>query len=385
MKEMDEEQIVKSINSFSIDLYIKLKELEKNLFFSPFSIFTALAMVYSGARGLTETQMKETLHITLDRNRFPMIFKKLLEMLYSDKGSELHIANLLCIQEGYELYERYLWIIDDVYNGTLWKLNFKAVAEVCAKINTWVAEQTRGKIKNIIDTIEENMGLILVNAIYFKGIWSNTFKEKDTNDENFTLISGKKVLTQMMHQTDKFRFLEEGDFQILEMPYKEIRIFGVLERICLVIFLPKKKDGLEELENVITIEKINHHLLRLQKLREQKIKVIFPRFKIETKYKLSKFLHDLGISDAFTSRADFSGISHDPPKRISQVIHKAFVEVNERGTEAAAATTIAVLGAALGQMKEPPEFRADHPFLFFLMDSQTRTILFIGRLMNPNA
>ena len=382
---MDEVKIIKANNIFSIDLYAKLKEPEKNLFFSPFSIFTAIAMVFTGARGLTENQIKETLHITLDQNRFHSEFKKLLKILYGERGSELHLANLLCIQKGYELLEQFLWVIDDKYSGAIWELDFKDVAESCAKINSWVAEQTRGKIKNIIETINENMGLILVNAIYFKGEWNSPFEEKDTKDEPFTLISGEEVLVPMMHQKDKFCFLEEDGFQILEMHYKGIRIFGTLEQISMVIFLPEKKNGLDELENILTFEQIINHLSRLQKLWERKIKVIFPRFKIETRYELSENLSDLGITDAFTNRSDFSGIAKDPPQSISKVIHKAFVDVNERGTEAAAATALTMLGASMGPRQEPPEFRADHPFLFLLIDSQTRTILFIGRVMNPKA
>ncbi len=380
---MDEGRIVKANNAFSVDLYAQLKEPEKNLFFSPFSIFIAISMVYVGARGLTETQIKETLHISQDQRDFHMEFKKLLRILYSERASELNIANLLCIEKGYELLERFLFIVDDNFKGAIWELDFKSEVETCAKINAWVAEQTKGKIKNIIEAIEENMGLILVNAIYFKGTWDNPFKEKNTRDEPFTLLSGEEVIVPMMHQTDNFRFIEEESFQVLEMPYKGIRVFGVIERISMIIFLPKKNVSIEEFENVLTIEQIVNHISSLQKLSERKIKITFPQFKIETRYQLSKALYDLGIVDAFSDSSDFSGIAKDPPKRISKFIHKAFVDVNERGTEAAAVTAVTMLGASLGPKQEPPEFRADHPFLFLLIDSQTGAILFIGRVMNP--
>ncbi len=380
---MDEEQIIKAINTFSIDLYTKLKEPDKNLFFSPFSIFTALSMIYAGAHGLTENQIKETLHITLDQNLFHTEFKKLLGILYGNRGSELHIANLLCIQKGYKLLERFLWIIDDTYSGATWELDFKGDADPCSKINDWVAEQTRGKIKNIINSIEEIIGLILVNAIYFKGSWDKAFKEENTNDDSFTLISGEEILVPMMHKTDNYSFLEEDNFQILEMYYKRIRIFGSLEQISMIIFLPNKKNGLGELEEVITVEKIINYVKRLKKLSEQKIKVVIPRFKIETRYELSKTLSELGITEAFTNRADFSRIAKNPPGPISKVIHKAFIDVNEKSTEAAAATALTVLGASFVPRQKPPEFRADHPFLYLIIDSQTRTILFIGRVMNP--
>ena len=380
---MDEDKLIEATNTFSIELYNKLKEPTKNLFFSPFSIYTVLAMVYAGARGSTEKQMRDILNINLEQNRFQSEFKKLLRIFYDGKGSELNLANLVCIQEDYSVLEKFLWIIDDIYNGAIWELDFNAVKESCAKINAWVAEKTQGKILNILDSIDENMGIIVVNAIYFKGAWEYPFKERLTEDDSFTLSSGEKISVPMMHQTDKFRFLEEDGFKILEMPYKGERVFGTYERISMVIFLPDKNDGLEELENLLTYNTIMNQLSKLQKLWERKIKIIFPKFKFETKYELLKPLYDLGLVDAFSDNADFSGIAKDPPESISRIIHKAFVDVNERGTEAAAVTALRILGGSLGPIQKPPEFRADHPFLFFLIDSKTKTILFIGKLTNP--
>jgi serpin B len=153
----------------------------------------------------------------------------------------------------------------------------------------------------------------------------------------------------------------------------------------MVIFLPEKKDGIEDLENSLTNENIEKYLEKLHKIWEKHIDVIFPKFKIEIEYELKNILYNLGMTSAFSDGADFSGIAEDPPRFISQIIHKAFVEVNERGTEAAAVTALRMLGAAMGPTLNPPEFRADHPFIFLLIDSYTRTILFIGRVMNPNA
>jgi serpin B len=379
---MSKEHLIKENNKFSMELYEKLKRTESNLFFSPFSIFTALAMIYAGARGLTESQMKETLHITLDQTRFHSEYKKLLGMFQREGDSEIHLANLIAIQEDYKLLEKYLWIIDDNYNGTTMQLNFKESADSCAKINTWVAKQTRDKIKDIIESVDEKMGLVIANAIYFKGTWEKLFKEKDTKNEPFTLSSGEEIEVSMMYQKKKFRFIEEESFQVLEMLYKGTRIFGTLERISMVIFLPRKADGLAELEDSLTIDDIINYISKLQNDWEKEIKIYIPKFKFESKYRLSGVLSSLGMTNAFTDQADFSGISEDPPEKISQIVHKAFVDVNERGTEAAAATAVAVLGASLMKPKIP-EFRADHPFLFFLIDTQTKTILFIGRVINP--
>jgi len=378
-----EDQIVKGNNKFSIDIFQAMKIPEENLFFSPLSIYTLLSMVFAGARGLTETQIKTVLHIKLDQVRFHSEYKKLLSVFQRDTGSELSMANLLCVHKKYQLLEKYLWIVEDTYGGTIWNLDFNAIPETCLKINTWVAEHTQGKIKNVIHTLKEDDGFVLVNAIYFKGTWENLFKEKDTKEENFTLLSGDKILVQMMHQKEKFRWINEDGFQILEMPYKGIRIFGTLEHISMIIFLPEKKDGIEDLENSLTNEKIENYLEKLHKIWEKEINVYFPKFKIEKGYELKKILHNLGMTSAFSEGANFSKIAEDPPKYISQIIHKAFVEVNERGTEAAAVTALRVLGSAIGPTAKPPDFRADHPFIFLLIDSYTRAILFIGRVVNP--
>jgi len=386
MRNLKEEELIKATSTFAIELYSQLRETEKNLFFSPFSIFTALAMVYAGARGSTAKQMEQTLHIPLEQHQFHMTLKKLLRILRSDESNKdtiLSIANLMCVKEGYDLLEKFLWTIEDNYDAPIWKLDFSLDVETCAKINVWVSEQTRGKIKNIIDAIHPEMRIILINAIYFKGEWEKTFDKKYTKDERFTLINGEKLLVPMMHQTNNFSYLEDDQFQILEMPYKGNLIFGTREQVSMVVFLPKRFNSGSELDSLLDIQKIEDYLSRLREQYAQKVKAFFPRFTINLSYTLTKFLSNLGITEAFTTNADFSGISKEPDIFVSDVIHKAFVEVNEKGTEAAAVTALRVVGASIGPRKEPPIFRADHPFLFLIQDSQTKTILFIGKLMNP--
>jgi serpin B len=380
---MEEKQIIKGNNKFSIAIFQALKSPNENIFFSPLSIYTILSIVFAGARGLTETQIKEILFIKLDQNRFHSEFKKILGLFQRDTGSELSMANLLCINNNYKLLEKFLWTVEDNYGGAIWKLDFNAISDTCAKINTWVAEHTQGKIKDVIHTLNEDLGILLVNAIYFKGTWEKLFKENDTKEENFTLLSGQSILVPMMHQKNKFRYLEGDGCQILEMPYKGIRVFGSLEHISMIIILPEKKDGIEDIGISLTTEKIENYLEKLNHIWERELNVIFPKFKIETEYKLNKTLYTLGMISAFSDGANFSGIAVDPPRYISQIIHKAFVEVNEKGTEAAAVTVIRMLGAGMVPIVEPTEFRADHPFIFLLVDSNTRTILFIGRILNP--
>ena len=380
---MEEEQIIKGNNKFSIDLFQTMKSPEENLFFSPLSIYTLLSIVFAGARGLTETQIKAILYIKLDQNRFHSNYKKLLRVFQHDMGSELSMANLLCIHKSYQLFDKYLWIVEDTYGGAIWKLDFNAIKETISKINSWVAEHTHGKIKDVIQTLKDDDGLVLVNAIYFKGTWENLFEEKDTKEDNFTLLSGDKILIPMMHQKKKFRYLNEDGCQILEMPYKGIRLYGSLEHFSMIIILPEKNDGIEDIEKSLSNEKIENYLEKLHYILEREINVFFPKFKIETEYELKKVLKNLGMTSAFTDGANFTGIAEDPPRYISQIIHKAYVEVNERGTEAAAVTALRLLGCGMVPTVKPTEFRADHPFIFLLIDSNTRTILFIGRIMNP--
>lgn len=370
-------EVIGGNNTFAIDLYSQLKKPEKNLFFSPFSIFTALAMIYAGARGLTATQMKEALYITLDQDSFHSTLNALLRTLHSEEsveGFELNITSALWVQRGYDLLQEFLNIIQENYGEAMYKVNFAAVMEACAKINAWVAKQTREKIKGIIapNSIDEFTRLILINAIYFKGIWAKPFKKIFTMDAPFKLVSGKTVSVPMMGKTDTFGYLKEENLQVLEMPYQG-------NRMSMIIFLPKTTEGLTEFESASNLERLvdDKYLLRL---RKQEVYIGFPRFTMETKFSLKSTLSDLGINDAFTPDADFSEIMDLKPFFISDVIHKAFVEVNEKGTEAAAATAVVkTLGAGLPKNY----FRADHPFLFIIRDLQSKSILFIGRLMNP--
>jgi len=406
---LNEEQIIKAINTYTIDLYGKLKELGKNLFFSPFSIFITLLMVLVGARGKTKTQIKEALHITSEQASLHSEFKKLLRIFQNKGGSELYLANLMCVQEMCPPLDEYLWTLEDKYKGELWCLDFSDSKATCNRINSWVNQQTRGKIKKIIGTVTENTIFILLNAIYFKGKWFHQFKKKDTFIDPFKLISGEEVMVCMMFQKKYFRYIEEDGYKVLEMPYggeispqylrgppvrkppvrsppvkvtTQSPISNILGQTSMVVFLPNKKNGLTELENELTSDKIYENLSRMQNTQRRDVEVYFPRFKIETSYGLIKSHRELGITDAFNFNADLSGIIDNPPIYITDFIHKAYVEVNEKGTEAAAVTMM----TAIPISAPPPkalEFRVDHPFLYPIIDLQTGIILFLGRVMKP--
>jgi len=387
--------IVEGNNKFSLALYAKLREQEGNLFFSPYSISTALAMTYGGARGQTEAQMAEVLHFPIiisqgkelsstivpDRQQFASAFGKIVKDLNArgKKGSyELTIANALWGQKNYGFLEEFLQLVKTNYDGQLNEVDFVTAAEAARKtINSWVEKKTNEKIKDLIGpgVLDAMTRLVLTNAIYFKGNWQSQFKEDRTKPAPFTLLDGDKVEVPMMNQTAEFGYMETEDLQGLELPYVD-------KELSMIILLPKEIDGLSELEQTFTIENLSQWLGKLG-LRE--VIVSIPKFKMTSQFSLASVLKSMGMMDAFTPDvADFSGMNGKTDLFISAVIHKAYVDVNEEGTEAAAATGVTMRLTSVGP-SQIPVFRADHPFLFLIRDNKTDSILFIGRVMNPKA
>jgi serpin B len=382
-KEISEEIIVQGNNAFAVELYAKLRAQEGNLFFSPYSISAALAMTHAGARGKTETQMTEALHFPRqradDREQFHQAFGAIIKDLNARGGEgryELIIANALWGQKGYEFLKGFLRCIEDNYDGRLEEVDFAGDTESARRtINAWVEQKTRDKIKDLIPkgVLNQLTRLVLTNAIYFKGNWAHQFKKEKTKDAPFTLAGGKKVDTPMMNQMGRFGYMEMEDFQGLELPY-------VNNELSMIIFLPKQAGGLADFETKLTAENLSQWQA---KLRKREVIVSVPKFKETCQFSLADVLKQLGMTDAFSpAEADFSGMNGRKELFISEVIHKAFVDVNEEGTEAAAATGVVVGLTSMGP-KETPVFRADHPFLFLIRDNKSGSILFIGRVMNP--
>ncbi len=391
----NEQFVVWGNNEFAFDLYAKLRSKEGNLFFSPYSISTALAMTFCGARGQTETQMRVVLHFPFftqqdkelsissklipDRKQFASAFAEIIKDLNSrgEKGGyELRVANALWGQKGYEFLEEYLELIESNYDGKLNEVDFVRATEAARRtINKWVEKKTNNKIKNLIQkgVLDPMTRLVLANAIYFKGNWARQFKEDNTKEAPFTLDDGKKVNTAMMNQTAEFGYMETESFQGLELPYVD-------DELSMIILLPKETDGLDEFEKTLTAENTSKWLSRLYK---REVVVSVPKFKMTSQFSLASVLKSMGMTDAFSSNANFSGINGKRDLFISAVIHKAYVDVNEEGTEAAAATAVTIKLTSIGPSRTPV-FRADHPFLFLIRDNHTNSILFIGRVMNPN-
>ena len=378
VKSSDELQaIAQSNNAFALKMYGQLRQEEGNLFFSPSSISTALAMAYAGAGGETETELAKTLHFTLPADEVHTAYASLIDILNApNKDSyELRMANRLWGQTGYGFRPKYLAVTRKSYGAELAQVDFISAAETSRKeINTWVAEQTNDKIKDLIPqgAVDSLTRLVLTNAIYFKGKWENEFDKKLTKDAPFSVTVDKRAQVPLMYQKERFKYGQTADLQLLEMPYQG-------DDVSMLVLLPKKVDGLSALEEQLSPENLQKWT---QRMRKQEVRTYIPRFKLEEQLVLNSVLKELGITSAFApGQADFSGMNGRKDLYITAAIHKAFVDVNEEGTEAAAATGI-VVGVTSAPL-DPIVFRADHPFVFMIRDQRTDAILFMGRVTNP--
>lgn len=373
-------KLVEANNEFTVDIYHRIADDEDgNLFVSPFSINTALAMTTAGARGETARQMRDVLNYTLPDEQLHPAFGELLENLnqrQEDAKYQLSVANALWGQEGYDFLDAYLQLTRTNYGAGLRQVDFKANPEaVRQKINHWVADKTRDKIQDLMPkgSIKRLTRLVLTNAVYFKARWANTFNENATREKPFTLLDGDEIGVPMMHQTDRFGYREADGLKILQLPY-------VGHDLSMAILLPDADDGLPALEKKLTAERLAGWLDRV---RSARVRVMMPKFKLATKVMLGTTLRKMGMTDAFDSEAaDFSGMNGRRDLFIQAAVHKAYVDVYEEGTEAAAATGITV-GVTSVMPEEPKVFEADHPFLFLIRDNRTGAVLFIGRVLNP--
>jgi serine protease inhibitor len=372
-------EVAKGNQGFAWDLYGKLKEKDGNLFYSPFSISTALAMTSTGAKGETLKEMLSTLHLPEGDATHAGMGQLLAHLAGSDlkkNGYEVTTANALWGQKGESWLPDFLGAMKKNYRAGLSDVDFASATEAARQtINAWVEKQTRDKIRELLKPgiLTSNTRLVLTNAIYFKGNWAKQFQPKQTNDQEFTFQDGKKEKVPMMHQTGEFRFFANEELKVLEMPYAG-------DNLSMVLFLPVKKDGLPELEKQLTSENADKWLGGLHKVKD--LQVAVPKFKMESEFKLNDVLGSLGMKLPFDAlKADFSGMTGQTGLFLSAVVHKAFVEVNEEGTEAAAAT-----GAVVAVRSAPvqrPTFVADHPFVFAIRDTKTQSVLFVGRVSNP--
>jgi serpin B len=377
----DQAEAVNGSNAFAVDLYSQLSKQPGNLFFSPESISTAFGMAYAGAHGETATEMQHVFHFTLPPDRLhPAMGALLAEMNGQHKGYELHVADALWAQQDASFEQSYLKLVQSDYGAGFHRVNFEISPEsVRATINAWVEKQTNDKIKDLIGpgAINTTTRLVLTNAIYFKGDWQDPFVAEATQNEEFHLSATQWVMTQMMHRTGGYSYYDGGTFQALELPYAG-------DEISMVVLLPKQTDGLPALEQSFASGVAGEWIKKLEPV--DKVILTLPRFTMTQQFELSSTLSAMGMAQAFSGAADFSGMTGKPEFSISAAIHKAFIDVNEKGTEAAAATAIVMRATAMHQeFPAPPPivFRADHPFLFILLDTRSGSMLFLGRVADP--
>jgi len=375
----DQTALVKGNDSFATDLYARLSSQSGNLFFSPFSISTALGMTYVGARGQTADQMASTLHFTLDRERLLRAFNSLRQQLNGGARSrkyQLHVANALWGQKDYGFREEYLRTTQAAFGAGLREVDFATSEQARQTINHWVEDQTQKKITDLLPpgSVNASTRLVLTNAIYFKGAWSHPFSKKSTKQEDFEVTADKIVPVPMMHQTEELAYFDGANFQLLELPYQS-------HELSMLVLLPKKAAEIAEFEKQIRAEQLNKWRANL---KTHQVTLSLPKFKFTAEFSLKGTLSGMGMPLAFSDKADLSGMCTHKKLFIDEVIHKAFVDVNEEGTEAAAATGVTVKALAL-RVVPRAFFRADHPFVFVIRDNQTGAILFMGRVSNPQA
>lgn len=367
-------------NQFALELFRSVSSnanaTGKNIFLSPFSVSTALAMTYAGSRGKTQSQMATVLHFTLPPEQLHAGFADLLARTNpQSKHYQLNTANALWGQQGYRFEPDFLSVVTKSYGGGLQNVDFKERRpQAVRKINEWVENRTNQKIKNLVhqDDVSALTRLVLTNAIYFKGDWDSKFSKDATRPGPFKLASGNLVNVPMMNLSASFPFAESqtDGLKTIELPYAG-------GDLAMLVLLPA--EGMEKLEASLTLVKLKE--LRAT-LRPQKVEVSLPKFKFETRYQLGSLLSAMGMPDAFSEeRADFSGMTGAKTLHISRVIHQAMIDVNEEGSEAAAATAVVMQGKSIAAHR--PVFHADHPFLFLIIHMPTESILFVGRVADP--
>ncbi len=371
---VEEYDIATANNAFAFDMYSMIKSDVENIFFSPYSIFTAMAICYDGAEGSTKEQMSNVFYYPLSKPVLEGSTKEMIDTINSDNDAyDLETANALWVLEEYPLNEQYVFNAENYYDGMIIPLDFAGQPEESRLIiNSWVEKKTNDKIKDLLaeGSIDGNTRLIITNAVYFNGTWLQEFEEAGTRKKVFYLSDGQEKKVDTMYAIETYNYGKDKNAQILELPYKG-------DDISMYIILPSK-NNIKEFENDLTLDYYNE---LKDNLNSDEVKILLPKFTFEARAELNEPLQDMGIVDAFDSgMADFSGISASDGLSISEVIHQAYIGVNEKGTEAAAATGI-VMVESLPYYKY--EFTADHPFMFFIEDKRTGCILFMGKVENP--
>lgn len=379
----DQEALVTGNSAFALDLYQQVRQKQGNLFYSPFSISTALAMTWAGAKGDTETAMADTLHFTLPQATLHPAMNWLDLELDSrgqsaqgsdGKGFRLNVVNALWGQIGYSFEEPFLDTLALNYGAGMHIVDFQGAPQDAADlINGWVSDQTEGKIDKLVpvESLTPETVLVLTNAVYFNAAWAYPFDAANTSDGTFTLDDGSTVKVPMMHNSPEMLYSEGQGYQAIAMPYDG-------DELSMVMILPEQGalDAFEASLDTVKLGEITDAMSTRQ------VTITMPKFKFEYELGLKKTLEAMGMEIAFQAGlADFTGINSGGKPYIQDVLHKAFVGVNEAGTEAAAATAVIVGDESA---PEPASISLDHPFLFMIRDNATGSLLFVGRVADPS-
>lgn len=368
--------VIESNNKFSFDIYQKLKKQNDNIIFSPASITSAVAMTYIGAKNNTFNEISNTFYFDADINTFSKDYANLIKINKISKSKlSLYNANSLWIQNELSLNKNFLTINKQYFSSSLHFTDFINESELSrSKINKWVEDNTNKKIKDLIqaNTIDNSTRLVLVNALYFKGAWQNKFDKEKNTTENFQVGKNEFIKATFMNRSINSWYYEDKDAQIVDIPYSD-------ENISLMIIMPKSYKKAKKFEKKLNYE---YYINYIQNKERKQIDLSLPKFSIESDYDLNKTLHEMGIKDAFSNKADFSGITDQEKLLISNVIHKANINVDEEGTEATAAT--AVIMAKMFFMRAEVKININKPFIYILRNNTDNCIYFMGKIKNPN-
>ena len=383
ISEMEVESLVDGNSAFAFDLYQQLVDNSENLFYSPYSLSLALAMTYAGAHGETAQQMADTLHFYLPQEKLHPALNWLdIELAKRGEGAEskdeegfrLNIVNAIWGQKDYHFLGAFLDVLAENYGAGLRILDFiKSTEEARITINKWVSQQTEERIEELIPkgAIDIATRLVLTNAIYFNAAWQYPFDAENTVDGDFHLLNGDSVVVPMMRQTEIFKYTNGGGYQAVELPYDG-------NELSMLIIMPDAGE-FSSFEKALSNELVNKII---NELETEQVVLSMPRFEFRSKLDLKHILPALGMPLAFSGAADFSGMTGNRDLFIGEVLHEAFVSVDEAGTEAAAASAVIM---KLTAAEEMVTMSMDHPFVFLIRDIKTGTILFVGRVLNPNA
>jgi serpin B len=392
----DAKTAIAGINAFSLDLYRRTLNVQENHFLSPASVSVAVGLAYRGARGQTALELEKTLHFGKPPRDYLRANGQVLEtMSFAGPQRELRTANAVWLQSGLPLLPDFEQEMTTFAKAGLQRVDFRGDAKAARlRVNGWVAEHTRDKIKDLLqpDEVTDQTRTILVNAIYWKGAWARAFDKRQTKSQPFMLLSGERIIVPLMYQRSDFQVMERNGIKAILLPY-------VGHEVELAVFLPNATKGLPEFEKKLTEGRLSNWLQDLTTAKRRETILTMPKMHVEWRQDLKSSLAAMGAPTAFSDGADFLGIATFPypgehPRakglKIAHVIHKTYLDVDESGSEAAAATAVVMDVIVTGTQRGPPPprpfiFRADKPFLFLLRDLRTGLILFVGRYVKPDA